>query len=138
LLAFAAASIALVSCAVKRTWITRPFASPFGSLGRPIFFGLFGWLKIPRLLQDCRSNRVLCGFNRVQVKNRNMANGLIRVVGLMCPSIDPMGRRMPFQIEYFHQPFPHRMPLERFFDRDAFNVRCFAAVQSPDYVPQFI
>ena len=61
LLPFAAASIAFVSWAVKRTWITRPMASPLGSLGRPAFFRvLFCWLKASELLHNGRSNRVLC------------------------------------------------------------------------------
>jgi hypothetical protein len=47
-LAFAAASIAFVSCAVNRTWITRPIASPLGSLGRPIL--AFFCAKVSRLL----------------------------------------------------------------------------------------
>jgi len=44
LLAAAFAVIRFISSALKRTGTMRPFASPFGSFGRPIFFafGLFG------------------------------------------------------------------------------------------------
>src|SRR5208283_4950299 len=51
----AARSIALRVCAVKRTGTMRPFASPFGSLGRPTLLGFFCWLKASKLLHDCRS-----------------------------------------------------------------------------------
>ena len=51
-LALAAASIALVSDAVKRTWTTRPIASPFGSFGLPTFLAFFCCSKVLDLLYD--------------------------------------------------------------------------------------
>jgi hypothetical protein len=49
LLAFAALSNARSSSGIARTRSISALALPFGSLGRPAFFGL-GWLGIAKLL----------------------------------------------------------------------------------------
>lgn len=54
----AAASMALRSFAVKRTGTIRPFASPFGNLGRPTL--AFFCCANSRLLNDEGSYSVLC------------------------------------------------------------------------------
>jgi hypothetical protein len=46
--------MALISDAVKRTGMILPFASPFGSLGRPIL--AFFCAKASKLLYECFSN----------------------------------------------------------------------------------
>jgi hypothetical protein len=56
LLAFARAAIAFRSSNAKRTGTILPFASPFGSLGRPIL--AFFWAKASRLLNNGCSYRI--------------------------------------------------------------------------------
>ena len=58
LLAFAACATAFMSSGVNRTGTMRPFASPFGSLGRPTFLGLFRF-KVSIILNDGGPD---CGF----------------------------------------------------------------------------
>jgi TPR repeat protein len=53
LLAVAAVVMRFTSSALKRTGTIRPLASPFGSLGRPIFLGLVCFPIFFELLHDC-------------------------------------------------------------------------------------
>jgi hypothetical protein len=96
LLAFAVALIAFISCAVKRTLITLPIASSFGSFGRPTFFRvLLCWLKASKLLHNGRSNRVLCRFNRMQMQHCDVMTWVLWIIGIVRPRIDPVRRGMP-------------------------------------------
>lgn len=70
-LVLAAASIAFVSGAVKRTWITCPIASPLGSLGLPAFLGL-GIGIVPEILNDEGSYSSKGRYHRRNVEHCNV------------------------------------------------------------------
>ena len=114
-----------------RTGTILPFASPLGSLGRPI---LAFRLKIPRLLQDYGSYCILSRFDWMEMQHRDVAHWLLRVIGFMRPRIGSICFWMPMQIEYLNDSFPYRLALKRFFHWYAFNMRSFCAMQSPDHV----
>jgi hypothetical protein len=67
-----------------------------------------------------------------------MTARILGIIGIVSPRINPVRRRMVFQVKHFNNPFPHRLPLKRLFHGHAFHVRSFRTVQSADYVSQFL
>jgi hypothetical protein len=130
LLAFAAAVMAFKASAVKRTGTIRPFASPFGSLGRPTL-ALFGNAK---LLYDCGSDCGSRGIHWRNVQHSDMAFFLaFRIVR---PCVNALCSWVILQIENLHDSFPYRAALKDFFDSHALNVLCLDSVQPSNHVPK--
>ena len=73
----------------------------------------------------------------MRVQYRNVPPWSLRVIRIVCPSVDANRRGMSYQIEYLHNPIPYGMSLVRLFHGNAFYVRRLSVVQSPDYVSQF-
>src|ERR1039458_6013620 len=69
LLFFARAAIAFRSSGAKRTGTILPFASPFGSFGRPTFLDFFCWLKTSKLLNDCNFAEIKYSKSRSSVNS---------------------------------------------------------------------
>jgi len=88
LLAFAAASIAFKSSGRKRTGTIRPFASPFGSLGRPTLLAFFGWGKGSELLHNCSAHSVSRRLDGMRMQNRKVTPGFRRIVSFVRPSVN--------------------------------------------------
>jgi hypothetical protein len=93
LLALAALAIDFRSSGAKRTGTILPFASPFGSLGRPIL--AFFCAKVLCLLHDCGSYRILSRFNGMKMEHRDVSNWFVWIVCLMRPRIDSVRRGVP-------------------------------------------
>ena len=100
-----------------------PFASPFGSFGRPIL--AFFCAKIPRLLQDCGPYRVLGRFNRMEMQHRYVAYWFLRIVSLMRPCVNPVCGGVSRQLEYLYNSLPNRLPIKSLFYWHALNVLRF-------------
>src|SRR2546425_4667913 len=73
----------------------------------------------------------------MEMQHRDVAHWLLRVIGFVRPCVGSSCFRMPMQIEYFNDSFPHRLALEFLLYGHALNVHSFRAMQSADYVPQF-
>ncbi len=131
-LARAACSIAFRSSPVKRTGTIRPFASPFAILGRPTlaFFGCAN----SRLLNDKGLYRVLGGLHEMRVQDCDVTTGISGIVRIMRPRVNPLRRGMIFQVKYFNNPFPYRLPMKRLFHRNAFNVRSVSPMLPHDRI----
>jgi len=122
---------------LKRTGTIRPFASPLGSLGRPIF-GLVALCTIPILLNDCGLYGGLWRHHRWNVKHCNVAPWFRWIVGVMHPSVNSICLRVSFQPEDLNNPVPNYLPLKSLCYRDAFKMLGFPAVQMVDHVAQFL
>src|ERR1035441_4859882 len=74
----------------------------------------------------------------MEMEHRYMPHWFLWIVGLVRPRVNPVRRGVPCQLEYLDNPFPNSLALECLFDWHTFNVRSLSAVQSADYVPQFL
>jgi hypothetical protein len=107
----AAASIRLMSWGLNLIGTIRPFASPFGSFGRPIF-ALICFAMFPELLNDCCLYGSLGRNNGRDVQDGYVALGTRRIVRLVNPSIDPIGLWTPLEAEDLDNTIPDRFPLK--------------------------
>ena len=114
----------LTSSALKRTGTILPLASPFGSFGRPIFFG-FGLVDaatFPRFLHDGSLHGGLWRSYGRDVQDCDVA---LRVRGIVCvvhPGINPVRLRVSLQPKHFDDSVPYRLPLERLDYRHALQM----------------
>jgi hypothetical protein len=67
-----------------------PFASPFGSLGRPIL--AFFCAKVSRFLQDRCSHRILGRFDRMEMQHCDVPHWFIQIVSFVRPRINSVCR----------------------------------------------
>jgi len=134
LLALALAAIAFRSSAAKRTGTIRPFASPFGSFGRPALRLLFIHPSI--LINYCRFHGFLSRGNRPKVQDRYMPLWSLWILCFVRPRIDSFRSGMATQIEHFNYAFPYGHPFKYFFDRDAFDVGSLSTMKMPNYIAQ--
>ena len=86
LLALAADPIRFTSLALRRNATSLPFASPFGSLGRPTFLVL-GWAGITELLNDKRSYGGYGGYDGRDVYDGDILGWPHRIAGIARPGI---------------------------------------------------
>src|SRR5438445_9391937 len=62
----------------------------------------------------------------------------LRIIGIVCPSIDFGCFRLPMQIKYLNDSFPYRLSLKCLFYGHAFNVGRFHAMQFANHGLQFL
>ena len=117
--ALAAAVMRFTSSVLKRTGTIRPLASPFGSLGRPIF-GLVCFAMFPELLHNCGLYCGLWRYNGRDVKYRDVTFRMSRIFCRVNPGVDPIRLRMTSQAKDFNNPVPYCLTLKTFRNWHAF------------------
>lgn len=127
LLAFAAASNAFRSSAVKRTGTIRPLACPFGSFGRPTFLVFFCWLKASKLLNYRRSYSQCRRNYRPKMQDCDTPPWFLLIICIVRP-------RMRFRIFpsiNSAQPCPTRTPSRMIVSRCTPVMRSICRIAEP-------
>src|SRR5881392_2264698 len=62
----------------------------------------------------------------------------VGVIDAFGPRVNPAGRGMAVQLEYFHDSLPNRFTFECLFDRNALDVRRVRAMKASDHVAQLL
>ena len=120
-----------ISSELKRTGMTRPLASPFGSLGRPIL-GLVALGTVFELLNDYGLD---CGSRRDYGRDMQDSHMPLRMRWVICsvhPGIGPVRLWVALQEKYFDYAVPNRLALEPLSNGNALQVAGLRAMQVVD------